>query len=360
MASQARVLSEPRTSRGRSATGADRSTARVAESVAIGHLANVQRARILSAMVEVSCELGAGSVTVTDVVKRSGVSRRTFYDMFTDREDCFVASFEQALAFASDRVMASRVPGAGWRQRIRSGLLALLSFFDEEPSVGRLLLVESLAGGPRVAARRTETIAQLTKLIQEGAGETKASTELPALTSEGLVGAVLSVLQSRLLDPTHGPLLALTNELASMIFLPYLGTAPAKRELDRPLSVPEKAPKVSPLLSVDPFKEAHMRLTYRTVRVLTATAEHPGASNRVIADAAEITDQGQISKLLNRLRRNGLIANTGTEIGEGGPNVWTLTQAGEQFLGSIGTYPQQAHESATPTGSLGIQPEEGM
>lgn len=356
MTSQTCVLCEPSTGeRSRSSAG------RVVESIAVGHLANVQRARMLSAMVEVSCELGAGSVTVTDVVKRSGVSRRTFYGMFTDREDCFVASFEQALAFATDRVMESRDPDAGWRQRVRSGLIALLSFLDEEPRVGRLLLVESLAGGPRVAARRNETIAQLTTLIQEGAGETKASTELPALTSEGLVGAVLSVLQNRLLDPAHGPLLALANELLSMIFLPYLGTASARRELDRSLPIPEKTRKVSPLLSVDPFKEAHMRLTYRTVRVLTATAEHPGASNRVIGEAAEITDQGQISKLLNRLKRNGLIANTGTEIGQGGPNAWTLTQAGNQFLNSIGTHSQQAHESATSTGSLGIQlPEEGM
>ena len=48
-----------------------------------------------------------------------------------------------------------------------------------------------------------------------------------------------------------------------------------------------------------------MRLTYRTVRVLMATAEHPGASNRLIADTPEITDQGQISKLLGRLQRAG-------------------------------------------------------
>ena len=57
----------------------------------------VQRARILAAMIEVASERGASEVTVSRVVARSGVSRRTFYDQFEDREDCLLAAFDQAL-----------------------------------------------------------------------------------------------------------------------------------------------------------------------------------------------------------------------------------------------------------------------
>ena len=54
-----------------------------------------------------------------------------------------------------------------------------------------------------------------------------------------------------------------------------------------------------------------MRLTYRTALVLEEVAEHPGVSNRVVAERAGISDQGQVSKLLARLEHLGLLANTG-------------------------------------------------
>ena len=78
-----------------------------------------------------------------------------------------------------------------------------------------------------------------------------------------------------------------------------------------------------------------MRLTYRTVRVLMAIAAHPGSSNRVIANAAEVTDQGQMSKLLARLHDIGLISNTGGGAARGEPNAWTLTEKGWRVQGAI-------------------------
>ncbi len=73
-----------------------------------------------------------------------------------------------------------------------------------------------------------------------------------------------------------------------------------------------------------------MRLTYRTLLVLSAIAEAPGASNRQVADVAGVHDQGQISKLLSRLERLGLIENTGAGQPNGEPNAWTLTTKGVQ------------------------------
>jgi DNA-binding MarR family transcriptional regulator len=73
-----------------------------------------------------------------------------------------------------------------------------------------------------------------------------------------------------------------------------------------------------------------MRLTYRTARVLQAAAENPGASNRVIGEQADLYDQGQISKLLGRLERIGLLVNTGVGHARGEPNVWRLTTLGER------------------------------
>jgi AcrR family transcriptional regulator len=300
-------------------------------------LAQIQRARIVGAMLDSVTDRGAGSVSVADVVERSGVSRRTFYELFDDREDCFFAAFEQALSYASERVVPAYLGEKGWRERVRAGLIALLSFFDQEPQIGRVLIVESLAGGSRTLERRGELVATLTSIVEAGASEAK--TALPALTGEGIVGGVTAVIQRRLIEEPSTPLVELANPLMSMIVLPYLGPNTARRELER--ATPTPSPEtVEHIFSGDPLKAAGMRLTYRTVRVLMAIAEHPGASNRLIGDSAEIKDQGQVSKLLGRLQRVGMVANSELGPGQGTPNAWTLTSAGRGVTDSIRTHSQ--------------------
>ena len=300
-------------------------------------------------MFDVACERGAASVSVADVVGRSGVSRRTFYESFNDREDCFLAAFEDALAFAGERVLPAYEAQGSWREKIRAALTALVVFIDEEPVIGRILIVESLSGGTRALRHRGEIVAAVTRAIDEGRGEPRAA-DAPPLSAEGIVGGVLTVIHSRLLaDPDmgetgHASLTKLIGPLMSMIVLPYLGVAAAKRELDR-VAPPVAKGKRASSLPADPFKEAGMRLTYRTVRVLMAIAElggrEPGPSNRQIGERAGIADQGQISKLLSRLERIGLIANTGLGPGQGAPNAWTLTERGRRVTDSI-----RAHTSS--------------
>jgi chromosome segregation and condensation protein ScpB len=122
----------------------------------------------------------------------------------------------------------------------------------------------------------------------------------------------------------------------SMIVLPYLGQAAARRELARPVPKPRTQPGQA---RPDPLRDLNMRLTYRTVRVLSAIAAHPGASNRQIADTAGVGDQGQISKLLSRLANLGLIENTGPGHAHGEPNAWTLTPKGSEIQAAISLQP---------------------
>jgi AcrR family transcriptional regulator len=331
-------------------------------------LAELQRARIIGAMFDVAAQRGVGGVTVAHVVERSGVSRRTFYEHFEDREDCLLAAFERALSIASRDVLPAFESAKGWRERIRAGLVELLAFCDREPSVARMLVCESQASGSRVAQRRVQVLSRLTDIVDRGrtvagtpkgriprghaaAGRSGKAESISVLAAEGTVGGVLAVIQARLLQakPTqraHGkPLTALTNELMSMIVMPYRGPAGARRELDRALPVPASARRGEDALISDPFKDAGMRLTYRTVRVLMAIAQYPQASNRQIGEMAGIADQGQISKLLGRLRRIGLIANTGIHPGMGAPNSWALTAKGQRIAENIGanTEGSQSH-----------------
>jgi DNA-binding MarR family transcriptional regulator len=78
-----------------------------------------------------------------------------------------------------------------------------------------------------------------------------------------------------------------------------------------------------------------MRITYRTARVLGCIAAAPGISNRAVAGQAGISDQGQVSKLLARLERLGLLVNTSDGHAKGEPNAWGLTPRGKQLARSI-------------------------
>ena len=306
-----------------------------------GAVVEHQRQRLIRAVPVAVRAKGFGAVTVEDICVQAGVSRRTFYEVFEDREDCFLAAFEQALELTSKRVLPAYESHDKWRERIRAALGALLSFLDEEPVIGKLLIVESLSGGPKTLERRAQAIARITSAIDDGRGEARAASP-PPLTAEGIAGGVFTVIHSRLVGAdrgsppmTGGRLVELLNPLMSMIVLPYLGATAARRELDRPAPKSRGRKGTSEPLLSDPFKDAGMRLTYRTVRVLMAIVDNPGASNRVIGKTAGIEDQGQISKLLSRLQRIGLVSNTGLGPGQGAPNAWSLTTKGQQVADVI-------------------------
>jgi AcrR family transcriptional regulator len=309
-----------------------------------GRLADVQRARIFAAVFDVIDERCAANVTVAHIVERSGVSRRTFYEQFADRNDCLLAAFGDAIERVSGRVRGTKAPSAEWRERVRTGLAVLLSFLDEQPVVGRVLLTESFACGPEVLELRERSIQALTSVVDEGRSHTKQASAVidPSLTAEGVVGGALAVVQSRLSQPQTGGMQGLLNPLMSMIVLPYLGAKAARRELERP-ALHVKGENTEELLLADPFKHAGMRLTYRTLRVLSAIAQltdthQTGPSNRQVGEQAGIADQGQISKLLSRLERIHLIHNTGLGPGQGAPNEWMLTAQGRQLANTVNTH----------------------
>jgi AcrR family transcriptional regulator/DNA-binding MarR family transcriptional regulator len=289
---------------------------------------------MLGAIVEVARERGVAGVTVAHIVARSGVSRRTFYELFEDREECFLAAFDNALQQASRTVIPAYERQGKWREKVRAGLLAILEFVGDDPGMGSLLIVDALGAGPRVLEHRARGLARLIATVDQGRGEVKGGREPPPLTAEGVVGAVFSVIHARLLESDPGPLTGLLNPLMSMIVLPYLGAGAAAKELTRPTPKPRGrigGPRK------DPLKDLDMRLTYRTVRVLLAIGDRPGESNRQVAARSGIADQGQTSKLLARLEGLGLIHNTGQGPTKGEPNAWTLTPKGEAVEQTIRT-----------------------
>jgi AcrR family transcriptional regulator/DNA-binding MarR family transcriptional regulator len=309
-----------------------------------GQVAELQRARIITAMVEVIGEKGYADASIAHVVSRSGVSRRTFYEQFSDREDCFLAALDDTILRAGNRAIPLFEAEHDWSERVRAGLIGLLRFIEEEPGRARFLILDSLSVGPRALERRRQVTGKLARVIEQGAIPDAKKNRTPkprskpvGLTGEGVVGAVLAVLHARILGKEHD-LMGLVGQLMGMIVLPYEGPAAVARETERPIPKPsdhKHQDALEELGSADPLLGLQMRLTYRTIRVLLEIGSQPGASNREIGTAAGIEDQGQISKLLARLARLGLIQNTGLGHRTGAPNQWTLTLKGQHLQGTI-------------------------
>jgi AcrR family transcriptional regulator/DNA-binding MarR family transcriptional regulator len=306
-----------------------------------GQLVEIQRSRLLAGAAGAIDELGYARTTVAQITSRARVSRRTFYELFENRDECLVALVDEVLAMVEGELDQAVAGGLPWRERVRVGLWVILSFFDREPGLARVCVVHSQQGGPVVLARREEVLGRLAGVIDGGREESSRAADCTALTAEGLVGAGMGIVYARLARGERGALTDLLSELMGMIVLPYLGVAAARRELSRPAPTPAVTTRHGSVVLLparrDPLQEVQIRLTYRTVQVLESIAEEAGISNRVVADRAGVSDQGQISKLLARLERLGLVENSGEGHSKGEPNAWALTPLGRDVAQRLGT-----------------------
>jgi AcrR family transcriptional regulator len=322
------------------------------EGVPYPQVAEIQRSRLLAAAVRAVEELGYTQVTVAHITRRARVSRRTFYELFANREECLIAALESVLDRIRSEIDAADLEGLAWRERVRGGLWVILSFFDREPVLARVCVVQALRGSQAVLERREEVLAGLAAVVDEGRLDGSRGGGCPPLTAEGLVGAAFSLVYARLLRRDSEPLVGLMGDLMGMIVLPYMGPAVARREQSRPAPslVAEsaaKAPKAAKAQAQgDPLAGIPMRLTYRTVRVLEVIGAQPGVSNRGVGEQAGVSDQGQISKLLARLQRLGLATNTGEGHMKGEPNAWTLTPTGRRVAQTIQLHTHDHKEAA--------------
>jgi AcrR family transcriptional regulator len=286
---------------------------------------DVQRTRLLSATLRECAAGGSAELTVAGVVGAAGVSRRTFYELFPDVRSCLLTLIHERLEIAEALVCEACEQQESWSERVRVGLGALLAHFEHEPDVARVLVLETLRAGPEAAALRRATVARLVASLDAAGASAPPSAAVCSLSGHAAVAAVLGIVQDRLSAQAQPRLSALLNELMCVIVVHYQGSAAARRQLRRAPS----AAAMSPIRRrEDSFRPLPMRLTYRTVRVLRAIGQQPGASNRQIGIAAGIEDQGQASKMLTRLQRLGLIENRRAAREMYGANAWRLTAAG--------------------------------
>ena len=193
----------------------------------------VQRERLIAAMLKAAADLGYRQATVQDVIDRAGVSRPTFYEHFSNKEDCFLAAFDTTAARLRDRIdAAAEKGGANWRDRLRFSLEELLRFVGTEPEAARALIVEARAASAEALLRRDNLLdyfaGSVDALVRDHLPEATSHSDI---TAAGVVGGVEALLYSRLNKGELDDLDALLPSLMYFIVLPYEGHEAASEEL---------------------------------------------------------------------------------------------------------------------------------
>lgn len=190
-----------------------------------------KRQRILEGMLEAVGKRGYEQTTVQDAIEAAGLYRQAFYDSFSDKEDCYLQALEAGGRWAEAAMRESAgAETPDWRGRMRGSLRGLLEFLDARPRVGRALLVEVHAAGPRAVERRTEAMVRAAALVDLAREE--GDDEAPAISAEAVVAGILAVLHTRLARDQESGFELLLPELMYLAVLPYFGAAAAAAELD--------------------------------------------------------------------------------------------------------------------------------
>lgn len=188
-----------------------------------------QRARIITALAEETVARGYRAVTVADIVRRAGIARNTFYENFSSKQDCFLATQDYAVQEALRRVVEAATKVESWQERVDDGLAAFLHYVASEPALARTCIVEALSAGPASLARYEESLQSFIPLFRIGRNVSPRGEELPETLEETIIGGIFWVIYQRIIRGETGQIEQLLPELVEFALTPYIGAEAAQR-----------------------------------------------------------------------------------------------------------------------------------
>lgn len=190
-----------------------------------------QRDRIFASLAAVCAERGYSATTVEAVIQHAGVSRRTFYDLFADKEDCFIAAYDLIMERLLREVGQAYSGGERpWARRLTSLLRAVIELFTAEPAIARLVIVEVLAAGRPALQHRDAALERFAAFFEAGEVELPAAMEGRTLLAHAVIGGLYETLYTSTVDGQVDRLPELLPDLVYCALVPYVGHAAALAE----------------------------------------------------------------------------------------------------------------------------------
>jgi len=195
-----------------------------------------QRERLIAGLAEAIAENGYSGTTIAHITRHAAVSRRTFYEHFSSKDECFVAAYDTVMEELRERVSAAFESAEDWPHAVKAGIGAMLEFLAAEPHLARLCMVEALVAGPVVVERYDAAIQSFVPYFQTGreGRPPEVLARLSPTTEEALVGGMVSLISRRIIAGKAEDLEELLPDLVEFTLTPYLGSAEAAKIAQEP------------------------------------------------------------------------------------------------------------------------------
>lgn len=173
---------------------------------------NSQRDRLLDSMAQACSEKRYAEVSVADVVARARVSRSTFYEIFPDKEACFLAAYDAILGrFVSEVIRACQDPELDWPEQIEIGIETSLNFLAAEPAFARMCIVDMFSAGPAALERYLSALRLISAFVDTARDRMPGAAGVPVSVSGMVIGGAAVVIRGEIVDertellPSVGP-----------------------------------------------------------------------------------------------------------------------------------------------------------
>jgi AcrR family transcriptional regulator len=188
-----------------------------------------QRERLIAGLAEAIAENGYSGTTIAHITRHAAVSRRTFYEHFSSKDECFVAAYDTVMEELVERVSTAFDAEDDWPHAVKAGIGAMLEFLAAEPHLARLCMVEALVAGPVVVERYDAAIQSFVPYFQTGreGRSPEVLSRLSPTTEEALVGGMVSLISRRIIAGKAEQLEELLPDLVEFTLTPYLGSQEA-------------------------------------------------------------------------------------------------------------------------------------
>jgi AcrR family transcriptional regulator len=263
---------------------------------------STQRERLIAGMIAAACREGYSGLTVSAVISHAGVSRPTFYDYFTDKDDCFLAAHRDISNRLVKHIKVA-VEQAPPEQAPQVAIRRLLERAEEEPARAQFIANEAMAGGPRALDARDHTISEIERIIETARADLPPTTPTPDLPTRAIIGAAHWLLSQRMRRGEHS-FIHLANELESWIESYNRAAGEARWRTLTPETAPELSPYVSELPDrpPPPIPSGRTRLSSGEItrnqrwRLLFATAETAARKGYTATTVTDITALARVDK----------------------------------------------------------------
>lgn len=189
-----------------------------------------QRQRILDGTVSVVAGGGYAALTVEEIIAHAGVSRRTFYDHYANKEEAFLGAYDRIVEHLVAAVAAGFEQGSSWEEGVRHGLDAFLRALAGEPTGAHVCVVEILAAGPRALRHRADAIERFQREFAQRAPSSEGF--VGPLAVEAAIGGLYEIVYRQVLRGQAAQLREIAPELLHSLLLPFSGPRVARAEYD--------------------------------------------------------------------------------------------------------------------------------